>query len=474
MLYSTHHAQSKLEFIPPAFNPLVLKIAQWSLPFLLRFRIRRWLPAGITRIETTNVELLVDLYRQFQQGKIRFLIALRHSEVEDPLCMLHLLSYMVPKVARQQGISLQYPIHSHFFYERGMLLWAGDWLGWLFSGGGGIPIHRGRRIDSVAIRTSRKLFIDSKLPMAIAPEGATNNHSEIVSPLQPGVAQMGFWCVEDLLKANRAEQVLIVPISIRYRYIQPHWVKLDWLLSRLEADTGLPVQRIGKSASSDRKDVFYQRLFQLGEYLLSEMEQFYHQFYHKNFPEPTSISTEEAVDANQVLATRLQNLLNVALQVGEEYFGLPTKGTVIERCRKLEEAGWQYIYREDIPDLESLSPFQRGLADWIAQEASLRMRHMRLVESFVAVTGTYVKEKPTFERFAETALILFDTIARIKGQKIPHRPSLGKRSVQMTVGEPISVTQRWPVYQKNRQAAKQAIFQLTQDLQMALEEMIGN
>ncbi|NER48511.1 MAG: hypothetical protein F6J86_01790 [Symploca sp. SIO1B1] len=74
--------------------------------------------------------------------------------------------------------------------------------------------------------------------------------------------------LEFIPPANRAEQVLIVPIGIQYRYIQPHWVKLDELLSRLEADTGLPVQRIGKSASSDHKDVFYQRLFQLGEYLL--------------------------------------------------------------------------------------------------------------------------------------------------------------------------------------------------------------
>lgn len=472
MPYSKHYAQPKLEFIPPNFNPLVFKIAQWSLPFLLRFRIRRWLPAVITRIEAANMEVLVNLYRQFQEGKIRFLIAFRHSEVDDPLCMLHLLSYILPRVARQQGIPLQYPTHSYFLYERGMLLWAGDWLGWVFSGGGGIPIHRGRRMDWFAMRTARELFANGNLPMAVAPEGATNGHSEIVSPLQPGVAQLGFWCVEDLLKANRAEQVLIVPVSLRYGYIQPPWAKLDWLLSKLEADTGLPVQRIGKSASSDHQDVFYQRLFQLGEHLLSEMEQFYQQFYHKKFPEPASIATEQGAGANQVLAIRLQNLLNVALEVGEEYFGLSSKGTVIERCRRLEEAGWQYIYREDIPNLDALSPVKRGLADWIAQEASLQMQHMRLVESFVAVTGTYVREKPSFERFAETALILFDAIARIKGNKIPCRPHLGKRSVQITVGEPISVTERWSSYQKNRQAARKAVFQLTQDLQMALEEMI--
>ncbi|WP_071599813.1 hypothetical protein [Mastigocladopsis repens] len=44
------------------------------------------------------------------------------------------------------------------------------------------------------------------------------------------------------------------------------------------------------------------------------------------------------------------------------------------------------------------------LGDRIAEEANLRMWHMRLVESFVAVTGNYVHEKPTAERFAETTL----------------------------------------------------------------------
>jgi len=67
---SIHHVQPKLKFIPPAFNPLVLRIVQWFLPILLRFRIQ---PGYLeTRIETANVEGLVELYRQFQAGKIRF------------------------------------------------------------------------------------------------------------------------------------------------------------------------------------------------------------------------------------------------------------------------------------------------------------------------------------------------------------------------------------------------------------------
>jgi 1-acyl-sn-glycerol-3-phosphate acyltransferase len=474
---SIHHAQPRLEFIPPRFNPLVLQAGQWFLPIMLRFRLRPWLPAGISHVEAVNVEVLVDLYQQFQAGKIRFLMAFHHPEVDDPLSMFYLVSRAVPRVAREQGIRLQSPIHSHFVYERGMTLWAGDWLGWFFSGIGGIPIHRGKQLDWSGMRSAREIFANGKFPISVAPEGATNGHSEIISPLEPGVAQLGFWCVEDLVKANRPEQVFIVPIGIRYSYVTPPWSKLDWLLGQLEADSGLPVQAIAPSAIDNREEVYYQRLFRLGEHLLSEMEEFYRRFYHQNLPELTSMGIDSSASPNQVLLARLQRLLDVALRVSEDYFGLQPHGSVIDRCRRLEEAGWRCIYLDDIPDIEALNalpPLKRGLADWVAEEAELRLRHMRLVESFTAVTGTYVKEKPTPERFAETALVMFDLISRIKGTKIPRRPRLGWRQAHLSVGEPISVSDRWSTYQSSRRAARVAASQLTQDLQTALEKLISD
>lgn len=463
-----YHVHSRLEFIPPNFNPLVLQVAHWLLPIALRFRLRPWLIGGITQIETTNVEVLVNLYQQFQAGKIRFLMAFRHPEVEDPLSMLYLMSRSVPCSARQRGISLQLPLHTHFLYDRGMTIWAGDWLGWLFAGGGGIPIHRGRPLDRLALRTARQLFASGQFPLTVAPEGATNGHGEVVSPLEPGTAQLAFWCVEDLKKANRNESVLIVPIGIRYYYLTPPWENLARLLTQLAADSGLPREKLAKLDLAEPASSLYPLLWQLAECLLSHLEEFYRRFYHQHLPHPPP---ESSLSPHQVLGWRLQALLDAALKVAEQYFGLASEGTVIDRCRRLEEAGWKAIYREDIKDVKSLSPLELGLADWVAEEAELRLKHMRLVESFVAVTGSYIKEKPTAERFAETSLILFDLLARIKGKKIPRRLRLGKRRVQVTVGEPISVTDRWESYCQNRQAARQAIASLTEDLYCALQKI---
>jgi len=97
---------------------------------------------------------------------------------------------------------------------------------------------------------------------------------------------------------------------------------------------------------------------------------------------------------------------------------------------------------------------------------------MRLVESFVAVSGHYVKDDPSFERFAETTLILFDLVERVKGTKMPKRPQLGRRHAVITLGDPINVTDRWPTYTQSRRAAKAAVDNLTETLQQALEALI--
>jgi hypothetical protein len=463
-------AQPKLNFIPPSFNPLILKLIHWSLPILQRFRLQPWLPAGISQIKIINGVTLAKLFHQFQIGKIRLILAFRHCEVDDPLSGLSLFSRELPQIARQQGIILQTPIHSHFMYDRGMTIWAGNWLGWLFSKIGGIPVHRGKTLDWQGIKTTRELLINGQFPLVVAPEGATNGHSEIVSPLEPGVAQLAFWCVEDLAKANRVERVIVVPINIQYHYLNPQWSKLDWLLSNLETDCGLSPLVTDVAKTKAPEQFYYQRILRLGEYLLLEMEQFYCRFYHWQLPD----LSQNASGAEEALTMRLQKLLDVALQVGEAYFGLKKVGNIIERCRRLEEAGWNYIYREEPSNLKNLAPFNQGLADWIAAEAGLRMLHMRLVESFVAVTGTHLQEKLCFERLAEISLIFFDAIARIKGTKNPSRPRLGWRKSTVTIGKPIDVSDRatTTTYRQNRQGAKQAIAQLTQDLHTALQAMV--
>lgn len=465
-------AQPPLGFIPPRYKPWVVQLGYFLLPLMLRLRLRPWLPAGIWPVTCPNPEVLADCFRQFQTGKIRLMMAFRHSQVDDPMCLSYLFSRLVPRAASQQGFSLARPIHSFFMYDRGMPLWAGQWLSWFFAAIGGIPVHRGRRLDLKALKAVREAMLNAPLPVTIAPEGATNGHSETISDLEPGTAQLAFWAVEDLQKAGRSEAVVLLPVGLRYLYPRPDWGALNRLMAQLEADCGLPVQSFSDPAAMAAAD-YYPRLLTLGQHLLSRMEQFYQRFYRLD----ADLSPAGAGEVNDptdpaAIAQRLATVLDGALRVGEHFFNLPSTGSLVTRCRRLEEAGWSYIYREDIADLNQLSAVDRGLADWIAEAATLHLRHMRMVESFVAVSGHYVKESPTFERFAETTLILFDLVERVKGTKVPKRPQLGRRQAVVTLGTPINISDRWADYAQSRRSAKAAVETLTADLQGALEALI--
>ncbi len=453
MTDSSIHAQPPLEFIPPDFNRLVLQGTQAILPFWLQWQ------TNITEIKANNVEILAELYQQFQQKKIRLLLAFRHPNVNDPYCMGYLMWKRLPQVGKQKKIPLNPPIHAHFMYDRGIPLWAGSAVGWLYSKLGGTSIQRGK-LDIPGLRSARDLFLNGQFPLAAAPEGATNGHNEIISPLEPGIAQLGFWCVEDLRKANRQEDVIILPIGIQYQYVTPPWKEIEKLLTQLEINSGISPQETRKKGSEINQALLYERLYKLGERLLSLMENFYRKFYHKTLPDSTGKGLEE----------RLPNLMNVGLEVAEAYFNLHPKGTFIDRCRRLEQAGWDYIYREDFRKINELSSVEKGLGDRLAEEANLRMWHMRIVESFVAVTGYYVKEKLTAERFADTLLLLWDLVTRIQGENAFFRPKLGKQIAQMTIGHPLCVSEQLDQYKANR---RQAVNDLTQDLQAVLQGMIN-
>ena len=452
-------AQPPLEFIPPAYNPLVWNIARGIMPFWLRYNY------DITNIEIVNAEELVDLYHQFQQGKTRFMLAFRHPSIADPACVAEVLWHKLPRIARQQGEPLRSHLHAHFIYDRGIPLWAGKTVGWGISKLGGTPIRRGA-LDRVGLRSVRDLYVNGQFPMAAAPEGATNGHNEIVSPIEPGIAQFGFWCREDLDKAERNEAVAIAPLGVKYFYQTAPWKYLDDLLSQLEVKSGLrdTANRSmglnnGITPSQSQQAELYQRLIALAEHLLTLMEGFYRKFYQQ----------ELAVEGS--LPDRLQALLNAALSVAEHSFGLKPNGNIGDRCRRVEQAAWSRIYRDDISELDTLAPAVRGLADLVASEAELRLWHMRLVENFVSVTGHYVAEKPTVERFADTILLLWKMIARLKGESNPKPPYLGKKWAKLTAVSPFWIADYWSQYQSNR---RQAVAKLTQDLQGALAQTIIN
>ncbi|AFY71579.1 phospholipid/glycerol acyltransferase [Thalassoporum mexicanum PCC 7367] len=468
MSTSLDHVQTAFEIDPPDIKPWLISGLRSVLPLWLRWQ------CGITEIEDRYIDRLIDLIQKMNKGKVRCLIAFRHPTIDDQFALFHLFAYSLPKAAKKQGTKFAKSPHCYYVYDRGIPLWAGKHVAWLYPRTGGIPISRGK-LDRDALRMIRHYIVNGEYPVVISPEGGTNNHNELVNPLEPGVAQMGFWAAEDLEKAGRDETVVILPVGVQYEYLGAPWEQVDQFLMQLESDCGISKPALRSPTMEER----YERLYGLGEYLLDEMGQHYQKYYAAYAPEPKEIVTKSAQATSEVvtatkpeIADRLPLLLDHMLRVAEAHFKIKPKGTFIDRCRRLEAAGFEQIFRTDIDDLNSISPLEKGLADHLAKEANSSQWHMRIAETLTAISGNYIKESPTPTRFADVLQQVWRAVARVKSQTFGRPPYLGDRKCTISIGEPISISDRYAEYKSDRQNARRVVNDVTCDLQHALEGLI--
>ena len=448
--------QPPLKVYSPKVNQFILRFIRFLTPFWLRWQ------CGIKQIETRYVDRLVVATKKFQDGKARYIIAFRHPTTDDPFGMLYLLSYALPEQAREMGIKFAKPPHSFFVYDRGISMWAGDYINWLFPALGGISTFRSK-LDRTALNLMRKQITNGEAPLSMAPEGGTNGKSEIVAELEPGIAQIGFWAAEDLLKEGRTEEMLIIPVGIQYQYSQESWGKIDKVIATIEKECGINQSPITPATR-------YQRLYDLGSYLVQWVNDHYKTFYgnyaqkDKNVPESSE------------LATRVDDLADRILSVTEMSFGIKAKGTPIDRCRRLEQAGWDRIFRNDIKDIEQLSQVERSFADQLALEANYSNWHMKIAESILGVTSDYVSQNPSPSRYIEVLKLMWSVLERVTDRNpdsvFKKEPSFGDRKLTLSVAEPISVSEHLSEYQSSRTAAKECTRKLTEKIYNSMKDLI--
>jgi len=448
--------QPPLKVYPPKANQFILKIIRLLTPFWLRWQ------CGIKQIETRYIDRLVEATKKFQDGKARYIFAFRHPTTDDPFAMLYLLAYAVPEQAKEMGIKLTAKPHSGFVYDRGISLWAGDYINWLFPALGGISIFRGK-LDRPALTLMRQQITNGDVPLSMAPEGGTNGKSETVAELEPGIAQIGFWAAEDLQKAGRTEDLLIIPVGIQYEYSEEAWSKIDQTITTIEKECGISKPTI----TSDNR---YQRLYDLGSYLVEWVSNYYKSFYAGY----AKVNNDNTNPDN--LAANLQELADRILSVSEMNFGIKAKGSPIDRCRRLEQSGWDRIFRNDIKDIQQLSQVERGFADQLALEASYSNWHMRIAESIIGVTSDYVRQRPSPSRYVEVLKLMWSVLQRVSERNpesaFKETPNFGDRKLTISVAEPLSVSDRLAEYQSSRPAAKECTKKLTEEIHAAMKNLV--
>jgi len=441
-----------LRFLPPARNPWLLAFAPLGSWLNVRFGSR------VRREELHGIERLIHAYRRMQDGEVRLIVAFRHPGVEDGMVIFRLLSGIVGRESRRRGIPLRWPPRGYMLYGRDVPYWAGEFLNWMFPRMGAISVFPGR-YDSQSIATMRRALTEMPHPIALAPEGQVSYHNERVARLEDGTAQLGFWCMEDLKKQARTEEVLIVPVCTSYHYDPRDWKRLVRLLEKTEAECGLtspeglapraPQMRFPPEQESRRKICI--RVTRISRRLVHVAEDFYSRFYGIAFAPPQ----DEESDA--VLQDRLRGVCEAALSVAERFFHLKPKGDFVQRVFACRQAGLGWMFREDIDDLETLSPLDRAMADRMALDTWLTCRHVELVDLLEYLRTDYLFPDSGFDRFVESITNLRDAVNRLEGGDISGRINPFHKTARIVVNEPISVSPLWGAYRENRRKAVAAL-----------------
>jgi hypothetical protein len=450
-----------LRFIPPAEKPRLFPVApliSWIYTRLL---------LHVRHVEAFNAGTLVPLIQKLQEGSIRLIIAFRHPGDEDPGLVGCLMSSILPREARRLGVRFSRPPRCHFLYGRDVPEWGGRYLEWFLPNTGGISVFPGK-YDSQSINTLRRYMTEKQHPLALAPEGQVTYHADRVAALEPGTAQLAFWCLEDLIKQGRTQEVMIVPVCTSCHYREEDWGTLEQIVRGMERQCGLaslPQSRHADDRPPGRPDAASRerlcaRLTRIARHLVGTAEQFYSRFYGARFTPPGRAAPGGEGDA-EALQERITAVCHAALVTAESFFGLEAKGDFLARVFAIRYAGLSLMCREDISDVTRLPPLERTLADRVAAEAWLRLRHMELVDVLGYIRADYLRPDSGIDRFVESALNFRDVINRMEGGNFSgHAYPLGK-TARIIVNEPIAVSPHWDAYKANR---RKGVAEVTEEI----------
>jgi hypothetical protein len=378
----------------------------------------RWVE-GIAGLQIRGVERLIEAYQRFYRRDARLLIAFRHTTVHDAQVMVRLLTCVLPREARRRRQALGGLPHAHFLYGKNLFLWAGGGAAFLVPRIAALPVAN-RRADSRALGELRRYLTEGPYPIALAPEGQVTYHSHLLGPLDTGSARLAIWCLQDLENSGRREEVLVLPVGFEYRFPGNLERLLEALVVRITRTGGLQAPSGG--------DV-RERLLDLTEQLLTKIEGYYARFF---------AGAQPAAPAGSV-RQRIERVCDAALRVAERFMGLRSDGDLLDRVFTVRQRGWDFLFRGDVPPKGKASPLDRLLADRLADETYLQLRHNELVDVLEYVQPDYIGPGASLNRLVEYALNLADVENRLLGGDVTGRYSPRGKQVRIRIGEPLEV-----------------------------------
>jgi hypothetical protein len=243
-------------------------------------------------------------------------------------------------------------------------------------------------------------------------------HNHTLGPLETGSARLAVWCLEDVDKKGSGQEVLVLPVAFEYRFPGELRRLLESLIARITRTGGLCDAARGPAR---------ERLLDLTGQLLAKVEAFYGRFF----------ALQPVAGAD--LRERIERVCDAALRAPERFMGLQPEGDLLDRVYNVRQRAWDYLFRGDVPPKGRTSPLDRLLADRLADEAYLQLRHNELVDLLEYVRPDYIGPGASANRLVEYALNLADVENRLLGGDVSSRYCPSGKRVRIRIGEPLEV-----------------------------------
>ena len=384
-------------FLPPQLNPVFTRFCQ-SLSYsvaLLLYQIK-------LKVEDSDLERIKAL------GDARIIYLPNHPTLDDgmPLFMFSAINGQL----------------FHYLVARGSFKgWLANFLPLL----GCYSMRRGIG-DRYSISQTVELIKQPKSRLVIFPEGGCSYQNDTVMAFRSGAVAMAFQAMTKLFKEEKQlSPIYLIPLSLKYRYLQPMNNQIERTLSRLEKALHI----------SQDSDDFYQRLRSIGKQVLTNIVSDY--------------GINEPIDLNNNSWNEAINLL---------------KNNLLEQC----EQKLNMESNPNFPMRERIYKVQASLESKLEEEEEFNPEIEKFIKettfqllNFDAIYDGYVAEKPEDERF-------LDTLNRLERSvfNLDKPSSKGTRQAIIRISTIIDLQDYYPSYRENK---VETIENLTQFLQESVQ-----
>ena len=301
---------------------------------------------------------------------------------------------------------------------------------------GGFSVNRGGE-NAKCQQFAKDVIKQRQYDLLVFPEGEVYLLNDLVMPFKPGVAMLALEVASENRKEERSDHpVIIVPVAIKYHYLEDVMPALDRVASGLEM-TLFGERRSGR---------LYDRIYAIGVELLTRRE---HEW---------GLRSDPAWDVYERLH-HVQAFLLESLE--RRYLGRVRDDFPFDRARRL--------ILHVLEELEALrAQPDLSAAEQTARTADLQRDLLRAQAAArsVSFADDYLISRPTPERMAET---LTKLEREIRGRDVV-LPKV-KRSAMISISTPVDVRSYLAGYEA-RGTRKETILGLTKDLQTSIQTLI--